>query len=248
MQIGTNLVDEYTDESGPEGKEKLLAPYKVISLGLLSSNAVRLGALSAFGIAGIIGVYLILVGGWPILVICLTSLTVAYFYSAGPRPLGKLAMGMPLVFLFMGPIIVLGAYYVQSKIFTIEAFLISMPVACLVTAILLANDLRDFEEDFASGKITVVTMFGRPVGKCIWILLVAGAFIWVIVLVILIGQTWLLFLSFLAFPISVKVMRMVWAGEDRRTLSVSLRESARLHWWLGVLLACGIVFGKFVAF
>jgi 1,4-dihydroxy-2-naphthoate polyprenyltransferase len=45
VQIGTNLVDEYTDHVQGGSQGKLLAPYKVIALGVLSPQAVRAGAV-----------------------------------------------------------------------------------------------------------------------------------------------------------------------------------------------------------
>ena len=147
VQVGTNLVDEYADHVRPEATKKFLAPHKVIALGLLSAQSVKLGALVSLGIATAIGLYLVVVTGWPILAICLASIGVAYFYAGGPKPLGTLALGGPLVFLFMGPIMVMGTYYVHTTDITLAVLLLSIPVGCMVTAILVANDLRDLEED-----------------------------------------------------------------------------------------------------
>src|SRR5919106_6537255 len=84
VQIGTNLVDEYTDHEKGGSQGKLLAPYKVIALGLLSPKAVRAGAVLSFGIATGIGLYLVAVTNWSLLFACAASLAVAYGYSAGP--------------------------------------------------------------------------------------------------------------------------------------------------------------------
>ena len=165
VQAGANMVDEFSDHARPEGSGKLLAPYKVIALGLLSSKAVKWGAAVCFGVATIVGIYFISVAGWPILAMCLASAAVAYFYSAGPKPLGSIGLGHPLVFFFMGPVMVVGAYYVQTQTFTLEALWLSLPIGCTVTAILIANDLRDMEEDSSVAKITPVTRFGRLFGK-----------------------------------------------------------------------------------
>ena len=245
VQIAANLVDEYSDHARPEGGEKLLAPYKVIALGLLSSRAVKLGAAFCLGTAAAIGIYLISVAGWPILVICLSSVAVTYFYSAGSSPLGSIGLGHPLVFVFMGPIMVLGAYYVQTRSFTAEALWYSIPMACTVTAILAANDLRDLEEDRSAGKITPVTLFGRLFVKWELTALVAAAFGIIITLAIT-GKwhLWVL-LSGLAIPQAVKTLKVVWHGHDRPGLALALRSTARLHGLLGLLLACGVALGRF---
>ncbi|MDO8491585.1 MAG: 1,4-dihydroxy-2-naphthoate octaprenyltransferase, partial [Dehalococcoidia bacterium] len=184
VQITANLVDEYADDARPEGKGKLLAPYKVIALGRLSRTAVRRGAMVTFAVATGVGIYLTGVAGWPVLAICLAGAATAYFYAAGPRPLGTLGLGQPLVFIFMGPAMVVGAYFVQARFFNIEALWLSLPVGLAVTAILAANDLRDLEEDRQAGKLTPVTLLGRGFGRGEWMFLVAAAFLSVVALAV----------------------------------------------------------------
>ncbi len=246
VQVGANLVDEYSDHARPGGNTKLIAPYKVIALGLLSSRAVKWGAAVCFSTAIVIGLYLISIAGWPVLVICLTSLLVAYFHAAGPRPLGSTGLGHPLVFLFMGPVMVLGAYYVQTGTFTSEALWLSLPVACTVTAILVANDLRDMEEDNAAGKITPVTLFGRLFGRCEWTLLVMASLLIVIILAVTVGKSPLYLLSLLALLPAVRASRAVWHGRERSELALALRASAGLHGQLGLLLSVGVVLSRFI--
>lgn len=248
VQVAANLVDEYSDHSRPEGNQKLLAPYKVIALGLLSGSAVKRGALVCLGVAAVIGAYLVTVAGWPILVICLASSAMAYFYSAGPRPLGAIGLGHPLVFLFMGPVMVFGAYYVQAQVFTLQAIWLSLPVGCTVTAILVANDLRDFEEDRAAGKITPVTLLGRTFGRWEWTLLLVVAFLTVILLVILGIASPLALAVLLALPQTARALRVVWYGRERPELALALRASARLHGQLGILLAVGVTLGHYMGF
>ncbi len=246
VQVATNLVDEYSDHGRPEGTGKLLAPYKVIALGLLSSAAVKRGALACFAVAGAIGLYLTIVAGWPILALAAASAAVAFFYAGGPRPLGGLALGQPLVFVFMGPVMVLGAYYVQSQAFTLRALWLSLPVACTVTAILAANDLRDLEEDVAAGKRTPVTLFGRLFGRWEWTMLVAGAFLVIAALAALGEIGPLAALSLLALPQAIRASRTVWRGRERPELAKALPATSRLHLHLGVLLAIGVALGRWV--
>ena len=78
-------------------------------------------------------------------------------------PLGNVGLGQPLVFVFMGLLMVMATYYVQTVTLTGQALLAALPVACLVTAILVVNDLRDIEEDRQTGKITPVSQFWRGV-------------------------------------------------------------------------------------
>ena len=152
VQIGTNLTDEYSDHRRYAGEGKYLAPHKVIQRGLLSERAVLAGMVVVFGYAVAAGLVIVSQTGWPILAIAVASLAVAYGYSGGPFPMGNLGLGEPLVFLFMGPVMVMGSYYVQTETVTLASFLASLPVACIVTAILHCNNLRDISEDQAVGE------------------------------------------------------------------------------------------------
>lgn len=248
VQAGANMVDEFSDHARPEGNNKLLAPYKVIALGLLSSRAVKLGAAVYFGIATVIGLYLVSISGWLLLVICLTSAAVAYFHAAGPKPLGSIGLGHLLVFLFMGPVMVLGAFYVQTQTFTTEVLWFSIPIGCTVTAILVANDLRDTEEDNAAGKITPVTLFGRQFGQWEWTLLVTASFLIVIVLTVTEGKGILNLLSLLALFQAVRASRMIWRARVRTELAPALPASSKLHGQFGLLLSLGVVLSRFVPF
>jgi 1,4-dihydroxy-2-naphthoate octaprenyltransferase len=245
VQIGTNLTDEFSDDAIPEARgQKLIAPYKVIALGLLSNRTVKLGAVISFALATGIGLYIVAVAGWPILVIALASLFVAYLYAGGPKPLGTVGLGNPLVFVFMGPVMVMGAHYVHIREITMDAFLVSVPVACLVTAILVANDLRDLEEDRVAGKTTPVTLFGRPFGRLLFTALVVGAFVAAPLLATVGGLGLWLLLSGAALYPAYGSLRKIWGEESRPSFAVAMRHSARLHWWFGVLFAAGLALGR----
>ncbi len=243
VQMGTNLVDEYSDHNRAEDGNKLLAPYKVIALGLLTAKEVKIGSLVCFGTATVIGIYLVSISGWQILAICFVSALVAYFYAAGPKPLGNIGLGQPLVFVFMGPVMVLGTYFVQTHAFTLNTFLISLPVGCTVTAILAANDIRDLEEDQVTGKRTVVTAFGRRFAQWEYLFLLASAFLTVIGLVITNQLVPLSLLSLLAIPQAILALRFIWREKNRQLLVRGLQASSRLHWYFGALLAFGIALG-----
>jgi 1,4-dihydroxy-2-naphthoate octaprenyltransferase len=245
VQIGTNLVDEYTDHEKSGSQGKLLAPYKVIALGLLSPRDVRAGAVLSFGVATGIGLYLVLVTGWALLLCCAASLLIAYSYSAGPLPLGNLGLGQPLVFVFMGLLMVLATYYVQTVTLTGQALLAALPVACLVTAILVVNDLRDIEEDRQMGKITPVSLFGAKFGLGTFVLLVAGAYLSILLWVVARPTLFPILLVLLALPQANFSTRLIRSGGTRITLNQALRGSAQLHLQFGVLLALGLVISRF---
>src|SRR5437870_3447793 len=239
VQCGTNFTDEYADHHPGKGAEhKVQAPYKVISQGLLTPGAVRRGAMTCFGLAALIGVYLVARTSWPLALICLASVGVAYGYSAGPLPLGNLGLGELLVFVFMGPVMVLGSFYVQRQILSWAAVWLSLPVACLVTAILVANNLRDAEEDRHSGKCTLVALWGHQTVAWLFCLLVLVAFGTLPILALWGVVPWVGLLPFLLLlPQTWKLTRLVRHGTEHAILHQALRGTAQLHLRFGLLLA-----------
>ena len=247
VQCGANLTDEYADHDADTAQHKVQAPYKVIARGLLTPAAVFRGALTCFGLAALIGAYLVSQTGWPLAIVCLASVGVAYCYSAGPLPLGNVALGEPLVFIFMGPVMVLGSFYVQTQTMTWPTVWLSLPVACLVTAILIANNLRDANEDRLSGKLTLVHLWGRQPVALLYCALLLTAFASVAVLVLAGLGPWLWLAPFLILPQAVAVARKVWQSTERPDLHQALRGTAQLHLRFGLLMSMALVLSSFLA-
>ena len=241
VQSATNLTDEYADHatSGASSK-KIQAPYKVISLGLLTPRQVLYGALSGFGLAALIGIYLVLRTGWPLAVVCLASLAAAYGYSAGPKPLGNLGLGEPVVFVFMGPIMVVSCFYVLTQSVNWTVVGLSLPVGCLVTAILVVNNLRDIEEDRQSGKLTLVAIWGRQPVIWLYDALLFVAFASMVILVVSGVGSWVWLAPLLVLPRGVVIAKMVQNGTERAVLHQALQGTAKLHLQFGVLLALAL--------
>jgi 1,4-dihydroxy-2-naphthoate octaprenyltransferase len=240
IQIGTNLTDEYTDHRRHADKGKFLAPHKVIQRGVLSADAVRFGMLVAFGIGAGSGLSIVAQVGWPILAVGLGSIGVAYFYSAGPRPIGDAGLGEVTVFVFMGPLMVVSAYYVQAREVTVEAILVSLPVALLVTAILHCNNLRDANEDRLSGKRTLARALGPLRGRQLYAALLAAAYTAVAAAVAtgVVGAWALLALG--PLPWAAGAVRMLWRADARPAMNALMVRTAALHWWTGLALAVGL--------
>jgi 1,4-dihydroxy-2-naphthoate octaprenyltransferase len=149
-------------------------------------------------------------------------------------------LGEPLVFVFMGPVMVLSSFYVQTQAMHWTAVWLSLPVGCLVTAILVVNNLRDVEEDQHSGKITLVALWGRQPVVWLYDLLLLVAFGSVVVLVLSGVGTWLWLAPLLVLPRGVAVARMVQHGTERAVLHQALQGTAKLHLQFGLLLALAL--------
>jgi 1,4-dihydroxy-2-naphthoate octaprenyltransferase len=192
-----------------------------------------------FACAALVGLYLTAVAGWPVLLLGLLSIAAAYLYTGGPRPYGYVGLGDLAVFVFFGPAAVVGTSYVQSLTLSPLAWLASIPVGALATAILVVNNLRDIETDARAGKNTLAVRLGDRATRHYFLLLLAVAYA-VPLLLWGTGLTtaWVL-LSWLSLPLAVSVARRV-RTEHGLPLNGCLVRTARLEVVFAVLFALGL--------
>ena len=148
----------------------------MVQAGLLTQKQVAVGSVLSFGLAILLGLYLVKVGGWPILAIGVAAVVSGIAYTGGPWPLGYHGLGDVFVFIFFGVIAVAGTFYLQAGSVTGAALLASFPVAMLVTAILVVNNLRDVDTDRKAGKRTLAVRLGREATQIQYTVLVLGAY------------------------------------------------------------------------
>ena len=129
--------------------------------GLMPPRRVLIGTYVAFGVAVACGIYLTAEAGWEILVIGIASIVAGVLYTGGPRPYGYEGLGEVFVFLFFGVVAVTGSYFVQTEEVRWEAFVLSVPVGLLASAILVVNNVRDVDTDRRAGKRTLAVKLGR---------------------------------------------------------------------------------------
>src|SRR5574341_1490934 len=128
IQIGTNLANDLFDFKKGADTDTRLGPTRVTSAGLLTPREVEIGVWVVFGLAAASGLYVIIAGGWPILVIGIASILAGLAYTAGPFPLGYNGLGDLAVFIFFGLVAVMGTYYAQARALTLDAGLAAVPV------------------------------------------------------------------------------------------------------------------------
>jgi 1,4-dihydroxy-2-naphthoate polyprenyltransferase len=160
IQIGTNFVNDALDFRKGADTHERLGPLRVTQAGLLSADAVLRGAYVCFALAAVCGVPLVVRGGWPIVVIGLTSIAAAYAYTGGPYPLAYHGLGELFVMAFFGVVAVGGTYYLQRLRIDRDALLAGVACGALAIVLLAINNLRDLENDRASNKWTLAARFG----------------------------------------------------------------------------------------
>ncbi|MCH8161680.1 MAG: 1,4-dihydroxy-2-naphthoate polyprenyltransferase [Chloroflexi bacterium] len=240
IQIGTNFANDVFDFEQGADTEDRLGPPRVTQSGLISPEHVRIGTGIVFGGAAAIGVYLIVVGGWPILVIGALSILAGIAYTGGPWPLGYHGLGDVAVFVFFGMVAVIGTYYLQTDAVSGTAVVAAVPVGLLVTAILVVNNLRDLETDRRAGKRTLAVRIGKPATRMQYVALVLGPYLLMPVLWAMDAEAWVL-LPLLSLPVALILGRAVLSGTSGRSLNDILKRTALLDFAFGALLALGLL-------
>ena len=244
IQIGTNFANDVFDfKKGADTTERL-GPLRVTQAGLLTPNQVMAGMWLTFGLASLIGLYLVWVGGWPIVVIGLLSIASGIAYTGGPFPLGYNGLGDLFVFIFFGLFAVTGTYYVQAGTISPAALWAAIPIGLLATAILVVNNLRDIDTDRAAGKKTLAVRFGVRAAQLEYILLLSLSYL-IPLLMWLTGleSAWLL-LTWLSLPLTRPLLTMIF-NEKGRPLNAALAGTARLELLYAFLFSVGLIGGRF---
>ena len=177
IQIGTNLANDVADFKKGADTEERLGPVRVTQAGLLSPNQVIAGMWITFALAGLIGVYLTLTAGWPVILIGILSIAAGIAYTGGPLPLGYHGLGDLAVFIFFGLVAVGGTYYVQAQEVSLPVIIAAIPMGFLATAILVINNLRDLPTDRKAGKRTLAVRIGRTGTQIEFIGLLVAAYL-----------------------------------------------------------------------
>jgi 1,4-dihydroxy-2-naphthoate octaprenyltransferase len=239
IQAGTNLVNEYYDDIKGIDKVQVIGIGGAIQRGDLAARQVLAVGLACFALGSAIGLYLVSVTGPFIFWLGLLSVLTGYFYTAGPFALAYVGLGELAVFIFMGPVMVVGSYYVQMQTVTLPVVLASLPVGFLVAAILHANNLRDLDIDRAFGKRTLATLLGRAGARVEYYVLVGGTYVSLLLIVLLGFAPWWTLISLLTLPMAIRVMRIAGAETDPGALQPVLRLTGKLHMRFGLLLVGG---------
>jgi 1,4-dihydroxy-2-naphthoate octaprenyltransferase len=243
IQIATNMFNEYYDYKHGLDTPDTVGIAGAIVRGLVPAIDVFKAAIACFVIALALGLYIVTRTSWEVFVAGVASALGGYLYTGGPVPIAYTPFGELEVFVFMGPVIVGLAYFIQAGAVAPAAIWASLPVGCLVAAILLANNLRDVVADGRVGRRTVPVALGRRMGMAIFGGLLAGAFFIVAGAVATGALPATALLPLITLRTPVRLVRLYHSTEGPRALNAGVRGSAGLHARFGLLLALGISLG-----
>ncbi len=243
IQVATNLANDYYDFVRGGDTAERVGPVRVTQAGLLPPRTVRRGMIVTLVAALLVGVYLVSVGGWPVVVIGLASLACAVLYTGGPFPLAYHGLGDVFVFAFFGLIAVGGTVWVQGLVWPPDALLAGAALGALTTAILVVNNLRDIDTDARAGKRTLAVRLGRGGTQTEYVVLLLLAFVSPVAGVLGFGWPPSALAPLAAAPLCVAPTRRVLGYDDPRELLPALGETSRVVALFGALLGLGLALG-----
>ncbi|KAA6232969.1 1,4-dihydroxy-2-naphthoate polyprenyltransferase [Chlorobium phaeovibrioides] len=240
IQVATNFINEIYDfRKGADTAERL-GPTRTVAAGLISENTMVRAAALLLGAVFLLGLYLVFIGGWPILLIGMLSILFAWAYTGGPRPIAYSGLGDLFVFVFFGLVAVGGTYFVQASALEPRVLLAAVVPGAFSVNILLCNNIRDIATDRKVGKMTLPARIGAGPSRMLYLLLTVIAYLVPVLLWLSGSAVWVL-LSLLSLPLAVSTLRTLYGSEGRELNSV-LAATGKLMTIHGALLSAGLLF------
>jgi 1,4-dihydroxy-2-naphthoate octaprenyltransferase len=244
IQSAVNMFNEYYDyERGLDNKESVGIGGAIVRDGMQSKTVLSIAVL-LIGLALTVGIYIMLNSSWRILPWGLACMTVGYLYSGGPYPLSSTPFGEIAAGSCMGFGIIAIAFFIHVQALTPLVYLASFPPSLLIGAILMANNIRDFDKDRNHGRKTLAILLGKPGA----VKALAAMFIlsqaWVVFLVTFDQLSFGTLLVSLSIPKMVRSIRGFQAGNTSLAMMPAMIATAQANSQFGILFALGILLGN----
>jgi 1,4-dihydroxy-2-naphthoate octaprenyltransferase len=239
LQVGANLVNEYADFRRGADEFKQAGQGMTIKNAVLSPRDVLIGAIATVVGGAVIGLILLVHSGPLLLWIGLGGVLVVVTYTAGPFPLAYHGLGEITVAIFMGPLMVLGAYYVMAKAYDPLPLLAALPISFMVAAIMHANNIRDMEADRAVNKRTLAVRFGLGFARAFYVFLVGGTYAVLLILLLLQIIPWPALLALITLPEAYALIQIIRRQTETALLHQAQGRTAKLHGRFALLMVLG---------
>lgn len=224
IQIGTNFANDLFDYLKGADTAARKGPRRAVASGWISPGAMYRGMVVVFGLALLVGMLLVPIGGYGLIVVGIACVLAGLAYTAGPFPLAYNGLGEVFVLIFFGFVAtvftaLLQYWHVHGNTlpdgFLLDALIAALAPGSLATGILVVNNLRDRETDRRAGKQTLAVVFGETFARVEYGICLILAFVAPIVLVLRGYSAWVM-LPFAIIPYAWVLMReVIWSAEDR---------------------------------
>lgn len=240
LQMGANLLNDCYDYLKGADTKETLSVSSPLREGWLTARQVYVGGVICLVTATVLGLWLVKVGGWLVLLLGVLGLAGAYLYSASRVALSWHGLGELAAFLLLGPLMVLGTYYVMVQLVFVHVLVNAIPLGLLAVSVLHVSNLRDRLHDQKIGKRTLATMLGARTGKALYHLLMVLAYVALVVLWLVDLTPVTALVALLAVPLAVRNLYLVSRTDDPVELNLGLGLTVLHQLVFGMLNVFGI--------
>ncbi|MDX1448339.1 MAG: 1,4-dihydroxy-2-naphthoate polyprenyltransferase [Acidimicrobiia bacterium] len=243
IQIAANFANDVSDASRGADNPDRVGPVRMVSTGRISARSMWLAVWIAVAVAAAAGIGLILIAGWPIVVIGVVSIVAMLTYVGGPIPYGYRALGEVFVFVFFGWVATVGTRFAHGGSSPgLDAWVLGAVMGSLAAAILVANNLRDIDTDARAGKRTLAVVLGRERTRRLYVWLMFGSFAVIAIASIVRLTPPLTGLAIVWLPFTVRPISVVRTSDEPIRLIRVLGATARIQLLVGATLGMAAAF------
>ncbi len=249
LQVLSNLANDFGDSQNGVDNEQRVGPKRTVQSGKITASSMKKALWITASLALISGLTLVYSAfgpeNWKIallfIILGLTAIGAALKYTIGKSPYGYRGLGDLFVFLFFGLVGVVGIYFLNTGSVGSYIFLPAISVGLWASAVLNLNNMRDHENDAASGKRTLVVMMGLANAKAYHFSLILVGWASAICFVILSGSPWMA-LVFIPFILQLAHLSRVYRTNLPSKLDPELKKLALSTFLFSALLLGVVVF------
>jgi 1,4-dihydroxy-2-naphthoate octaprenyltransferase len=238
----TNIANDYFDYTQGTDSGDAIGGSRVIHQDKISLSQLGRAIILLYFIGFIISLYIVfglkLYGLAPLILFAFFS---SLFYVAPPIRYGYHGLGELFVAINMGPIMVVGTYWVIADKPSWDALFISVPIGLMVASILYYQSLPDMNTDEAAGKRTLAVRLGKQGAFFLLILWFITIYLTIITLVASGLLTLLSLLSLLTIPIFLKLIRIARNTADWVLLDQYGKYVRMLYFFNGLSIILGVI-------
>lgn len=246
LQTLSNLSNDYGDAINGTDNEARLGPIRGMQLGFISVRQMQVAITLCILGTIISGLSLLYIACdtwqdvWRFIVLGLASIIGAMGYTMGKKPYGYLGLGDIAVLIFFGWLAVAGSFYLQTLTFEPMVMFPATASGLLAIVVLNINNLRDIENDTASGKRTLIVRIGAKNGRYYHVLLIVSAMLCFSFFVLTEVKTLWGWLFLLTLPLCIKHAKDVLTAVDGNAIRPLLGDAVKCALFTNILFSISI--------
>jgi 1,4-dihydroxy-2-naphthoate polyprenyltransferase len=247
IQAATNMFNEYFDyKRGLDDEHSIGIGGTIVRDGVRPETVLTLAFLFC-GTATLIGVYICMESSWWLAAIGTVCMMAGYFYTGGPYPIAYTPFGELVAGTFMGLVLVLISFFIQTDTVTLTSFLVSVPIAFTCGGILMANNIRDLDGDKEKGRHTLAILLGR--NQAIHFLggMFTFSYLWILALMVFHVESFWMLVVFISIPKALQATKLFKGKTKSIQMMPAMQATAQMHTLFGFLLTIGLIIDHIVS-